>query len=259
MRGRRLSLSRPRRLIADLMHFAAQVPSIPVQRRMDLAAVADARLHCPDRPSWPAIFTKAFALVASEFPELRRAYCKFPYSHLYEYPASVANVAIEREYRGERAVLPLLIKNPAELPVTEIGWLIRTAATLPIEDVKNFRRALRVTRLPQRLRRFLWWMGLNAGRQRANYFGTFGVTAYAARGAESLHPLSPLTVTLTYGLVGGDGRADVRMVYDHRVLDGATVAGSLVRLEGVLNTAIREELLESHWRSSAGGFMLRAA
>lgn len=121
MRDKRLSLSRPRRLIGDLMHFAAQVPSVPVQRRMSLAAVADARLKCPDRPPWPAIFAKGFALVASEVPELRRAYGKLPWPHLYECSASVANVAIERDYQGERWVFPFLIKIPEGQPVSELG------------------------------------------------------------------------------------------------------------------------------------------
>ena len=111
---------------------------------------------------------------------------------------------------------------------------------------------LRVAGLPRPVRRLLWWAGLNAGRLRANYFGTFGVTAYPALGAESLHPLFPLTATLTYGLVGADGRADVRLVYDHRVLDGSTVARALVRLEAVLNTTVAAEL-------SAAGRHLSAA
>lgn len=242
MRGKPLRLSRPRRLIADLMHFAAGVPTVPVQRRMNLAAVAAARDGNPDRPPWAAVFVKGFALVAAEFPEFRRAYCKFPRPHLYEYPASVASVAVERDYRGERAVLFLPVKDPAGRPLAEIGKAIRTAATVPVKEVKPFRRALRVAGLPRFLRRLVWWLGLNLGRQRANYFGTFGVSAYPALGAESLHPLSPLTATLTYGLVRPDGAADVRLVYDHRVLDGATVARALVRLEEVFNTVIRAEL-----------------
>ena len=90
--------------------------------------------------------------------------------------------------------------------------------------------------------RLLWWFGLNIGRQRANYFGTFGVSVYSALGAESLHPLSPLTSTLNYGVIAADGTTDVRVVYDHRVTDGATVARALARLEEVLNTTIRDEL-----------------
>src|SRR5438445_1735989 len=86
MRGRAIPLSRPRRMVADLMHFAAGVPTVPVQRRMSLAPVVAARSACAERPSWTAIFTKAYALVAAEFPELRRAYVKFPWPQFYEYP-----------------------------------------------------------------------------------------------------------------------------------------------------------------------------
>lgn len=35
----------------------------------------------------------------------------------------------------------------------------------------------------------------------------------------------------------------MRLVYDHRVMDGAAVARALARLEEVLNTTIRNELL----------------
>ena len=182
------------------------------------------------------------ALVAVDVPELRRAYCKFPWPHLYEYPASVAAITIERDYRGEKAVLTVRVKDPARRSVAEIAEAIRKSTATPVDEVKDFRRSLRVSALPRPLRRLIWWVGLNVGRQRANYFGTFGVSVYSALGAESLHPLSPLTSTLNYGVFAPDGSLDVRLVYDHRVMDGATVARALARLEEVLNTSIRDEL-----------------
>jgi hypothetical protein len=244
MRGRRLSLSVPRRIICDLMHFAAGVPTVPVQRRMMLAPVVAARKA--SKLSWTALFTKAFALVADEFPELRRAYCKFPWPHLYEYPTSVAHIMMEREYAGERGVFGLRIKEPSRLSVSEIGTTIRGASTAPLESIKSFRQALRFVRWPRPLRRLLWWLALNLGRQRINYFGTFGVSVYSALGAESLHPLSPLTSTLNYGVIAADGTVDVRVIYDHRVLDGATVARALVRMEELLNTTVCAELTRLH-------------
>ncbi len=93
------------------------------------------------------------------------------------------------------------------------------------------------------MRRLLWWYGLNVGgHKRAKRLGTFGVSVYSGLGAESLHPLSPLTATLNYGVIGADGQVSVRIVYDHRVMDGATVARALGYLETVLNGAILEEL-----------------
>jgi hypothetical protein len=90
----------------------------------------------------------------------------------------------------------------------------------------------------------MWWLGLNHPSQRIRYFGTFGVSVYSALGAESLHPLSPLTSILNYGVFSDDGQVDVRVVYDHRVMDGAVVARALGRLEEVLIGPIVDELRE---------------
>ena len=250
MRGRAIPLSRPRRLIADLMHFASSVPTVPVQRRMKLAPVVAARNASADRPSWTAIFVKAFALVAADVPDLRRAYVKFPWPQLYEYPASVASVAIEREYQGEQAVLGLRLKDPAAMSIAQISQHLRHATTAPVEEIKPFQRALKVAGYPRPLRRLLWWLGLNIGRQRANYFGTFAVSVYSALGAESLHPLWPCTALLNYGVIAPDGTCDVRIVYDHRVMDGANVARALAKLEEVLCGVIVEELRESMTRAA---------
>ena len=238
MKGYSIPLSAQRRFICDLLHFSTGVPTVPVQRRMHIAAVVAARTQCEPRPSWPAIFTKAFALLAKEMPELRRAYVKLPWPRLYQYPISVAGIAVEREYLGERGVFIGRITDPAEMPVKEISRRIERLAKSPIEEIKAFRRALRFTRIPRLLRRPLWWLGLNLPRSRGNLFGTFSVTVYSSLGAESLHPLTPLTCTLTYGIIAPDGGVDVRLVYDHRVLDGAIVARALARLEAILNTEI---------------------
>jgi hypothetical protein len=209
---------------------------------MALAPLVAARRGLAARPPWTAVFAKAFALVAAEVPELRRAYCKHPRPHLYEYPVSVAAVTVERDYRGEKAVLTVRVKDPASRPVSEIAEAIRVGTTKPVEEVKDFRRSLRVCGLPRPLRRLVWWVGLNVGRQRANYFGTFGVSVYSALGAESLHPLSPWTTLLNYGVIAADGGCDVRVIYDHRVLDGANVARALAKLEAVLCGPVVEEL-----------------
>ena len=94
--GRYLPLSPARRFIGDLVHFAKQVPTVPMQRRMSLANVAAARHEAEPRPSWCAIFAKAFAIVAARRAEFRRAYISFPIARLYEHPITIASVAIER-------------------------------------------------------------------------------------------------------------------------------------------------------------------
>jgi len=242
MRGRAIPLSRPRRMIGDLLYFAAGIPSIPVQRRMSLAPVVTARAACLNRPRWTAIFTKSYGLVAGEFPQLRRAYIKIPWPMLYEYPASSANVVVEREYHGESAPFSILIKDPAARSLSDIGRILEHAVTAPIDSIKDFQRVMQFSVLPRPLRRLLWWLGLNIGRQRPNFFGTFAVSVYSALNSESLHPLTPLTTVLNYGVINSDGDVTVRIVYDHRVMDGATVARALARLEETLNTRIVEEL-----------------
>lgn len=242
MRGRPIPLSLPRRLVSDLLSFAAKMPILPVQRQMHLGALKAARTARPVRPSWVALFVKGFALVAQELPELRRAYVKLPWPHLYEYPHSVAALTVERAIGEEPAVLVMRVGHPAELPIASIDAAIDLARTAPIEDVKDFRRALLIARLPLLLRRALMWLGLNIGRQRPRFFGTFCLTDLSPLGTESLRPLFPATVTLYYGRMSEDGVVAVRAAYDHRVLDGATIARALARLEQLLNGAVAAEL-----------------
>jgi hypothetical protein len=244
--GRSLPLSLPRRLIGDLLHFARQVPGIPVQRVMNVADLREARQRLPQRPAWCVLFTKAFAVVAGRFPELRRSYLSFPWGRLYEHTDSVASVAVERSYRGENAVLFGQLRAPDRLSLAELDARLRRLQRDPIEEVGSFRRALFVSGLPWPLRRFGWWLVLQAwGRQRARHFGTFGVSVYASAGAESLHPISPLTIVLNYGVIQPDGAVAVRLIYDHRVLDGSTVARALAALEEVLQHEILAELRAS--------------
>jgi hypothetical protein len=224
------------------MHFASGVPTVPVQRHMRLAEVVAARDVATPRPGWAAVFLKAYARVTDAVPELRRVYVKLPWPHLYEYPNSVASVAVERAYEGENGVFFGRINDPASVPLTELQNRVRAFTETPIKDVKAYRKMLRLARLPRPARRLLMWLGLNLPRSRPAQFGTFGLTVYSALGAESLHPLSPLTTTLTYGVIDRDGGVNVRLIYDHRVLDGATVARALARLEGELTGSVCEEL-----------------
>ena len=50
------------------------------------------------------------------------------------------------------------------------------------------------------------------------------------------------TTVLTYGVFSSDDGLDVRIIFDHRVIDGATVARALMRLEEMLNGPVAEEL-----------------
>lgn len=241
--GRRLPLSLPRRLVCDMMHFAKQVPSIPVQRRMNIADLAAARQASAARPSWCAVFTKAFATIAARNPEFRRAYLPWPWPHLYEHPNNIASIAVSRKYHDEDAVFFAHMRSPEKQGLTQIDSFLKYCKEEPVESIALFRWALRVCRRPLLWRRLLWWFGLKtSGHRRAFRLGTFGVSVYSGLGSESLHPLSPLTTTLNYGVIAANGDVDVRIIYDHRVLDGGTVARALTQMEQVLHTEILAEL-----------------
>jgi hypothetical protein len=241
--GRNVPVSLPRRFIIDLVHFARKVPSVPVQRRMNLAAVVAARQVASPRPSWAALFTKAYAFVAASRPELRRAYLPYPWPHFYEHPISVASIAVERQFQDEEAVFFGHLRNPEKRGLAELDRELRRFKERDVERIGSFRQALRMCRLPRPVRRLAWWVALNWwGRKRAHYFGTFGLSVYAGLGAASLHPLSPVTTLLNYGTIDEHGGVDVRIIYDHRVMDGGNVARALAELERVMNSEIVAEL-----------------
>jgi hypothetical protein len=242
MRGKSIALTPMRCFIGDLLYFSSGVPTVPVERRMNLQELVRAYANHSGGLSWTAIFTRAYARVADRVPELRRAYVKLPYPHLYEFPTSVASIAVEREWRGENVVCFGRVKNPAGMTLQALTAVIRGLQQAPVTECKAFRQALWLGSAPWLVRRLLWWVGLNFARQRGNFFGTFGLTVYAALGASSLHPLTPLTSTLTYGVIGSDGVVPVRIIYDHRVLDGATIARALEHLEEELRGDTLTEL-----------------
>ncbi len=242
-KGVEFPLSVPRRLIADLLHFSRRVPSIPLSRLMDVSALLGARRTHPARPSWSVIFMKAYAQVAMEHPPLRRALLELPFQRMYEHPQTNCSLAIERDFEGEAGVFFGMFRAPEGQTLGELQRSLVEFKNLPLEEIGFFRRMIRISRCPTIIRRFLWSMSLHvSGRARAKRFGTFGVTTLGGAGVEQVHPLSPLTTTLTFGPIDAWGKVTVKIIYDHRVLDGAYVARRLVDLEEILNGMILEEL-----------------
>jgi hypothetical protein len=242
MRGTVRKISLPRRLVADLMHASIRVPFVSLARPLNIRQLLEARALAAQPPGWAAIFVKAFSLVAKDEPVLRTLYAKWPWPSFYELPRSVAMVAIARVEDGQDCVLPQKVPAADELPLAAVDAQIRHAKHAPISEVPAFRKILMATRLPLPLRRLIWLIGLNFGRQRANYFGSFGVTSVAAYGGGELHALSPGPFILSYGLVEPDQTIDVVIRWDHRIADAALIAKALTRLEQVLNTEISAEL-----------------
>ncbi|WP_202947318.1 hypothetical protein [Zavarzinella formosa] len=227
--------------MCDLLHFASRVPTVPVQRVIDVSALVAARKEATPRVSWPAIFTKAYSLLCLQSPEFRRAYIEYPWARLYEHPHSIASIAIEREYKGESGVFFAYFPQPDLMTLPALDTAINRQRTEPVEEL--FAYTFWIYRMPRFLRRLLWWYMINVrGARKTEFIGTFGLSVYSSLGAESLHPLSPLTSTLNYGVIGNDGKVTARIIYDHRVMDGSTVARALIRLEEILNSDILREL-----------------
>ncbi len=240
--GRTLSLSLPRRFIADLLWASRNIEAVTVERRMYLAPLVAARQENPARPGWCAIFTKAYAIVCARRPELRRAYLSLPWPRLYESAGNIAAIAVERRLAGEESVLVAHLRDPQDRSLAAIeAWLRRCRQAAP-EQIGSFRRIMQVTRLPRPLRRLAWLIGLNWGRQRDRNFGTFGVSVTAGLGAAALGVRCPLTTILHYGVLEPNGALDVRLTFDHRVLDGGNVARALRDLEDTLHGEILAEL-----------------
>jgi len=237
------SLSPARKFINEMMYFAQQVPLIPVARTMHLAEVVAGRGRSHPRPSWTAVFMKAYGLVCQREPLLRQAYIRWPWPHLYEHPYSVCGIPVEREFQGERIVLAAQIREPERQTLDQLEGHLERYKTTPIDNIGYFRMALRVGRMPKLLRRFLWWSTLDiSGFKRAKRLGTFTISSYGQLGAEQLRPISPLTTLLTFGPISATGEVVVKIIYDHRVLDGANVARFLAELEQTLGSEILSEL-----------------
>jgi len=242
MRGTPKTISLPRRLICDLMRASMDVPFVSLSRPLNIRPLLEARAGAMAPAGWAAMFVKAFAIVARDEPVLRTVYAKWPWPTLYELPKSVALVAIARVEDGEECVLPQRIAAPEALPLAQVDAEIRRAKTAPIADVPMFRKIMRATRLPLPLRRLSWAVGLNFGRQRGNWFGSFAVSSVAAYGGGELHPVTPGPYIVSYGVVEPDQTIHVVIRWDHRVTDAAPIARVLTRLEQVLNTEIAAEL-----------------
>lgn len=242
MRGKSKTISLPRRLIIDLMRASMDVPFVSLSRPLNIRPLLEARAGAMAPAGWAAMFVKAFALVARDEPVLRTIYAKWPWPTLYELPKSVALIAIARVEDGEECVMPQRIAAPEALALAAIDAEIRRAKTAPIDDVPMFRKIMRASRLPLPLRRLSWAIGLNFGRQRGNWFGSFAVSSVAAYGGGELHPVTPGPFIVSYGVVGPDQTIHVVIRWDHRVTDAAPIARVLTRLEQVLNTEIAAEL-----------------
>ena len=256
-RGKSLRITPFRALVIDLMTFSQRVPIVTADRRMNLSRLVAARKACDPRPTWSALITKAYGMVGAREPLLRRCFMSFPWPRFYENPKNIATLNIARRVGDENIVLHAHIRSPENRPLMEIDAIVHYFMETPVEQIDSYRCVKRVSYLPGVLRRRLMWAALNLfGRRRCHNFGTFGLTSVAGQGAGLLNLVPLLTTTLHHGLFDDKDRLDMRLAFDHRVLDGAVAASALAQLESTLLGEILAEvrvLATQAGRGASGG------
>ncbi len=241
--GIRLPLTPMRRLVIEDLHQARKVPTVSVTRPYRLAELAEARRQSSLRPSWTALFMRAYALVARDTPELRRCWMPWPRPHLYEHPHSVAGLVVEREWQGEPMLLASRFRGPENMSLDVIDARMRHLKEAPFESVGDFRRLLRAGQLPSPLLRFAAWAHLSvSGAFRSRKMGTFMMTSVGSLGVSAVNPHCMLSSLLSLGPITADGETLLNVTFDHRIADGRPIARALNELERVLQTTLLDEL-----------------
>ncbi len=241
--ARRVRLSRNRALVGDVVHFAQSIPRFAVDRLMPLGELAAIRSQAGRRISWPALFLKAYSLVAADCRPLRQAFLRWPWRHLVEMPHSVGMLAINRrdEQLDEDRLCWGRFIAPESHPLAALQEALERYQREPIGEV--FRRQVRHSQFPTFARRLFWWLNLNfAVTNRARRLGTFSLSTLAGEGAWNRSHPTIHTTSLTYGPLDDRQQMLVTLICDHRVLDGALAARTLTSLEAALRGPIAGEL-----------------
>ena len=242
--GKAVRISLGRRLLIEHCHFSNATQKGVIKRRINVGGflkAMDQAAALGRKPKLPLLFIKAFAVAGQTIPELRRSYVKLPWPRFYELAYSIGIMPITRDLDGEEVVMMAQFHDPAQVPVSELDRQLHHMKTAPFRSIKSFDRALKIAALPSLLRRLAFWLGLNIGRHRRKFFGTFAVSAMGH--VEPVYTIHPLTSLLTYGVLdAATGQVDVAISFDHRVYDGMTVVRTFEALEAALNGPIAAEL-----------------
>jgi len=240
-----------RALVTDLMWLHSTMPTVSQVKTFDLRELCIAREACPRRISWAIAFMRAYALVAGEFPALRRTYLSWPWPHLYEHPVTVGNLVVARKVNAVDWLFFAPLAEAESFSLDRQQGLLERYQAGPIEEV--FKNQVRLAHYPLLVRRLLWWLRFHfSPGRRAKRLGTFAVTTLAGQGVTILDPRAPVTTTLTYGPISEAGRCDVTIAYDHRVMDGKEVADILGATERIMQTQLVQEFHELTREHSTG-------
>lgn len=225
---------RHRRMAVDISIASKSVPSFPLIRTMQLQRVDAARRASSRRIGLTSLFLHAYSRVCHEVPELRDIYVALPTPYLYRHPHVVASVTIHRQdEQGNERLIWGRIQSPHQLDIESVQGSIDRFTHGSIDEV--FADGLRMERRPAILRRATWWLLTRCcGRKRAKHIGTFSISSLGQLGALNGHHPLITTSSLAIGPLERDGKCDVALICDHRVIDGVLAAKALQRLENLL-------------------------
>ena len=248
-RGRNLRLSTGRILVHELMRHSRHIPLVTVEKKFLIPETLAARTR--SKISWVALFAKAYSMAGEQIPQLRQAWVPLPRPHLYEHPHSECAVIVEREFEGEMCVFTSAVRSPEATSLADITGHIRRFRDEPVWSVNGFRVLIRLAKLPAFMRWLMlfWYLGWT-GRKKCKRFGTFAISSLGNYGAELLNPILPLTAYVTFGPISEAGEVNVRLIFDHRVMDGRHAARALVEMEKNLRKPLVEEMGQSATRES---------
>jgi hypothetical protein len=240
-RGTRRRIPKYRQTVMDLLAAARGVPAFPLFRTLELSSVDAQRRTSSIRIGWTALFLKAYAIVCRDVPELRERFVRYPIGYLYRHPTSVASVTVHRTVGEIERLIWSRFSQPDQLPLEQIQEQLSAATTQPLENV--YREGMMLERNPWLLRRLSWWFVTRwSGRKHAKHIGTFSISSLGGNGClNAFHPLVT-TTSLAMGPLSPDGRMEVVLICDHRVLDGMLASRALAMLETTLCGPITEEL-----------------
>ncbi|WP_020473768.1 2-oxo acid dehydrogenase subunit E2 [Zavarzinella formosa] len=245
-RGKYLRVTPGRVLINEIMRHSRDVPLIVVERQFRLPEVMAARRLVEPNTSWVALFAKAYGVAGLRIPNLRWCWVRLPWGRIYEHPYSECAVIVEREYEGEMCVLTSSIRSPEDTSLADITNHIRRFRDDPVLSVSGFLLLIRLVRLPGFMRwLMLWWYLSWTGRKRSKRFGTFTISSLGNYGVDLITPIMPLSAYLTFGPISEDGTVTVRLIFDHRVMDGRHAAKTLVEMETIMNGQLATEMREA--------------
>lgn len=238
---KRTKIPRSRHMVSHLLSYHQAMPMCAHDLAIDLSELASIRRESTVRVSWPVIFMKAYSIVSAANPVLRQWHQNFPWPHLGESPDVVAMLAVTRRHAGDDWLFFGRFDRPDQQSLTDLQTRLDLYQNDAVEVA--FRTQLRFSVYPRFLRRMIIWGKMNlSGNRRLKRFGTFGLTTISGAGATIQLPPTPSTSAITYGPMDDRERSVVTIAYDHRLMDGMTVARLLLELNETLHGPILQEL-----------------